>query len=784
MSSTEPAVLVWDWPVCDASGPARRAAPGGFVDQRLVAALLARLRQELAGLRCFAPLPLGCLRVDVACRLELATAAKLAGLVSGIPTTIARGAPGQATEGTWTAHPASCSAGCLLHYRLGPDGRWWCPAQALPTGARAAGPGEDGAGAPEGRGSRGNPEVTAWLAATSAFTRSLGIAPERTVLTYLPTHEASIVLLIGLVQDRCRVCVADDPHRVAQVLAAGDTAGCLVTTSRRLATLDAGDPEQLGHLGLRELVVLGSPPRWRGSRPAREQPVAVRSYQVVNGRASLATAGPGGVGGFWSWARDTPDRIAVIGPGGERVSATDLWDSVRSLAAWLTASWAPGSAIVSLIHSPIASLTFYLACCWAGLSVLVLDPTAPVSTWPIGPATVAYRCAVSDRPETVAGRLPGELPLVGYPDCHGWFAPEGESPGVAGGLIAHSTGTTTGRSTLVVPRPARGNPEWAGSQERLVGELLGFAPGGTHLVASPHLAGAPLSFASLALHAGETLAFLPAWSPSRAVELIGREQVTSTFMFPSMLAGIYALGAPSWARLGSLRTVIHGSAPAPAPAKRRWIQAWGPILIECYGASGMLGTYVRSRDWLRRPGTVGRPLLTGQLRICRADGQQAPPYEVGSILLSRAEISLAGPVAGCAPGLEFVPVGDRGYLDAEGWLYLAGRETDYLKVGGRTFHPGVIESVLRELPQVHDCAVVGVEDPIMGQRVVALIVPRGRAGSEPRQLIAHCRRSLPTEMVPTRIVDVARLPYSAQGELCRRELRQQLAELAARTAGG
>jgi long-chain acyl-CoA synthetase len=233
--------------------------------------------------------------------------------------------------------------------------------------------------------------------------------------------------------------------------------------------------------------------------------------------------------------------------------------------------------------------------------------------------------------------------------------------------------------------------------------------------------------------------------------------------------------------LSSHRCVIHAAAPCPVAVKRAMIEWWGPILHEYYAGSESIGTtMIDSEEWLRRPGSVGRPVNGVTVHICDETGQELPPGEVGQIWFEGgprfAYHNAPEKTAGSYNARGWASLGDLGSLDEEGFLFLSDRRADLILSGGVNLYPQEIEAVLAQHPAVAEVAVVGVPHPEFGEQVRAVVVPRDPAAAGPAleaALVAHCRAHLAGPKLPRSMEFVAELPRSEAGKLLRRILKER-----------
>jgi len=285
----------------------------------------------------------------------------------------------------------------------------------------------------------------------------------------------------------------------------------------------------------------------------------------------------------------------------------------------------------------------------------------------------------------------------------------------------------------------------------------------------------------MALHAATLAAHLeimPRFDPEAFLALVERERITSVGLAPIMFVRLLRL--PEAVRkaydLSSLRWAIHAGGPCAPDVKRAMIDWWGPIIAEYYGGTetGPL-TLCDSAEWLAHPGTCGKPVAGAELRIVGPDGHDVPRGSTGEIYgrlhdypdftyrgdpAKRAEVALG----------DLITLGDVGYQDAEGYLYLCDRVRDMVVSGGVNIYPAEVEGALFALDGVSDCAVIGVPDAEYGEAVVALV---SGTGLDPQVLRAQLKDRIAGYKVPREIVIVSALERDASGKLRKGGLRDR-----------
>jgi long-chain acyl-CoA synthetase len=314
----------------------------------------------------------------------------------------------------------------------------------------------------------------------------------------------------------------------------------------------------------------------------------------------------------------------------------------------------------------------------------------------------------------------------------------------------------------------------------------GYRPGRgqLHLCTGPLYHAAPLQLSLVVPQTGGVgVVLMDGWDAQETLALIERHRITHTHMVPTMFHRLLSLPPEVKERhsLSSLRFVVHGAAPCPVGVKRAIIDWWGPIVAEYYAATEGSGTVVLSHDWLQRPGTVGRPDTADHIRVLDDAGDQLPAGEVGTVYLKapdegrfdyfRDAIKTASAYRG-----GYYTLGDVGYLDDEGYLFLTDRSANLIISGGVNIYPAEVEAVLISHPAVGDVGVIGVPDTDWGEEVVAVVEPQPGTKGTPElaaELLQWCRPRLARFKWPRRVDFVETLPRHDNGKLYREVLRER-----------
>ncbi len=272
------------------------------------------------------------------------------------------------------------------------------------------------------------------------------------------------------------------------------------------------------------------------------------------------------------------------------------------------------------------------------------------------------------------------------------------------------------------------------------------------LVAGPLFHAAPFVYAMRGLMTGHELVVLPRFDPADALRAIDRHGVTWTMLVPTMMHRIWRLGQDVRAAhdVSSIESVLHMGARCAPWLKRSWIDWLGADrVVEVYAGTESQGvTMITGREWLERPGSVGRGISGSQFRVLRPDGTDAAPGESGEIVMRRdgpATYSYVGAEAVVRDGWH--TLGDAGRIDADGYLWVDDRLDDAIVTGGVTVQPADVEAVLEEHPAVRSSVVVPRPDEAMGQ-IVHAVVDVAEADVEVVELVEWARGRLDPEKAP------------------------------------
>ena len=385
---------------------------------------------------------------------------------------------------------------------------------------------------------------------------------------------------------------------------------------------------------------------------------------------------------------------------------------------------------------------------------------ATLAVWKLGatPQPISPRLPGPERESLVA--LANPRLVVGADDAGPWrtvaagFAPDRSvpdgplPPAVPAEWKALASGGSTGRPKLIVAT----QPGVYGTVASLA-RLERMTENGVHLATGPLSHNAPFFNAMAALMLGCHVVLMPRFRPEEALRLVQRHRVDWMYAVPTMMQRIWRLPTQERLRhdLSSLRTVMHLGAPCPPWLKQAWIDWLGPDrLLEVYAATEVQAlTLIDGGEWLRHRGSVGRPVI-GQIRVLDEAGDEVPPGTVGELWMRRGPgeprpYRYVGASARSRPdGWE--SVGDLGWCDDDGYLYLADRQTDMILVGGSNVYPAEVEAALEAHPGVQSACVVGIPDDDLGSVPYAVVQLCGDVPDE--ALVEHLRSRLARYKVP------------------------------------
>ncbi|MGY0020282.1 acyl-CoA synthetase [Streptomyces sp. YJ-C3] len=404
-------------------------------------------------------------------------------------------------------------------------------------------------------------------------------------------------------------------------------------------------------------------------------------------------------------------------------------------------------------------------------------------------ALIVADATLAELGASVAALVPEVTHRLGFDD--GTYdaalaAASAEPPAVQprGTDMLYSSGTT-GRPKGIEPTLPDGDIRTDPSMYQLLFQpMYGFDENTVYLCPAPLYHAAPLRFCGTVIATGGTVVLMKSFDAHGALEAIERHRVTHSQWVPTMFVRMLKLPDAVRERsdTSSMKVAIHAAAPCPVEVKRRMMDWWGPVLYEYYAATEGNGiTFIGPEEWLRKPGSVGRGGILGELRVCDGAGKVLPPGETGVVYFEREELPFRyhgdegrTREAQHPDHPHWTTTGDIGHVDEDGYLFLTDRKAFTIISGGVNIYPQEIEDCLVLHPAVADVAVIGVPDEEMGECVRAVVqaaegsVPGRQLGSE---LMAYVRERMAHYKVPREVQFVGALPRTPTGKLAKGRLR-------------
>jgi long-chain acyl-CoA synthetase len=403
-------------------------------------------------------------------------------------------------------------------------------------------------------------------------------------------------------------------------------------------------------------------------------------------------------------------------------------------------------------------------------------------------AFVAGR-GVADVALALAPRIPGVklfmvdgavAPYASFEEARAGFPTTPIADEGSGGAMLYSSGTT-GRPKGVKRAVTGETPIDAPNPLAMMGSVLyGWTPDSVYLSPAPLYHAAPLGWSMAVQALGGTVIVMERFDPEEALALIEKHKVTTAQWVPTHFVRMLKLPPEVRTRYdtSSLTQVFHAAAPCPVPIKQQMIDWWGPIISEYYaGTEGNGFTAINSAEWLAHRGSVGRA-MNAELKICDEDGESLPPRAEGTVYFAGGgQFEYHNDPKKTAESRNqhgWTTLGDVGWVDEEGFLYLTDRKSFMIISGGVNIYPQEIENLLITHPKVADVAVVGAPHEEMGEHVVAVIQPADWADAGDAlaaELSAFARANLSHVKTPRRIDFMAELPRHQTGKLYKRLIR-------------
>jgi long-chain acyl-CoA synthetase len=500
--------------------------------------------------------------------------------------------------------------------------------------------------------------------------------------------------------------------------------------------------------------------------------------------------------GLWAIAGSEPQRTAAVDPDGRIVTYAELAAEADRIGRGLReAGLRTGDCVAVQLPNSAAVLAAFFAAMETGLYIVPIN-------WHLVGAEVAYilkdceakvfiaherfgatAAEAADTAGVAANARFAIGAIAGFRSFDGLGADTEGRPDerTMGAPMVYTSGTS-GRPKGV-RRPLTGaDPDQLPPNATWFFGIFDMRPfdGHVHLCGSPLYHTAVLNFATISVQLGHPVVLMDRWDPEEMLRLIEKHRVTHSHMVPTQFMRLLAL--PDTARsaydLSSMRCMIHSAAPCPPEIKRRMIEWWGPVIVEYYAASEGGGTTIFAEEWLRKPGSVGRPWPGSLVHVLDDAGNDVAAGSIGQVFLQMGSATFeyhrdAAKTQASRVGSLFT-VGDIGYLDDEGYLFLCDRRSDVIISGGVNIYPAEIEGELLCHPDVADVAVFGIPHAEWGEQIKAVVQPE--RGVEPgpaltESIVEFLGGRVAKFKLPSSVDYVDELPRDPNGKLYKRRLR-------------
>jgi long-chain acyl-CoA synthetase len=434
--------------------------------------------------------------------------------------------------------------------------------------------------------------------------------------------------------------------------------------------------------------------------------------------------------------------------------ALELMAAVRHLGAqWCPVNW----------HFKTEEVQYILAN--SGAKVLIADAALLAALPDLAPGSARVWAA--------HGGAPGAPSWEAQRDA---AAPLVDPPAPPRGAMFYTSGTTGQPKGIVRAAMTPAQQQASTAMRRLA---YGVEPGMRALLSAPWYHSAPNSYALGLMQEGATLVIEERFDAERTLQLIDDHRLTHAYLVPTMFVRLLALPAAVRARyrIDSMRFVSSTGSPCPPQVKRAMIDWWGPVINECYGASELgYMTLLTSEQALRKPGSAGPAMPGVTLKILDEQGRELPAGTPGLIYIDQPatpDFSYVGNAEARAHmerrGLK--TMGDVGYLDDEGFLFIVDRQADMVISGGVNIYPVEVEQLLQTMPGVADCAVFGIPDDEFGEALCAAVQPEPGAALTPEAVRGWLHERIAGYKVPRQVTLHAQLPREDTGKIFKRKLR-------------
>ncbi|MDP9092353.1 MAG: acyl-CoA synthetase [Actinomycetota bacterium] len=497
--------------------------------------------------------------------------------------------------------------------------------------------------------------------------------------------------------------------------------------------------------------------------------------------------------GLWNIAREQPDLPAVVDPSGREITYQALAAAADAYGRGLARlGLEVGDCITVMLPNSIELVALYFAAMECGLYLVPInwhltgheiayivedsESKAFVGHERFAEAATVAAASLPPSARFAVGEVAGFRPLAELSYAGG--RPENRTQGAPMVYTSGTTGKPKG-----VKRPLTGaDPDEVPQASSAFFSIFGMKPfdDNVHICGSPLYHTAVLNFVAISIQLGHSAVLMEKFDAEEMLRLIDRHRVTQSHMVPAQFNRLLALPEQVRAKydVSSLRTMIHGAAPCPSEVKRAMLQWWGPVVIEYYAATEGGGASITAQEWLERPGSVGKAWPYSVIKILDDEGDELPAGHTGLVYMRMGQSNFkyhkSEEKTRASRVGDLFTVGDIGYLDEDGYLYLCDRKSDMIISGGVNIYPAEIESELVMHPKVADVAVFGVPDHEWGEAVKAVIQPaEGVTASDEltADVLEFAASRLAKYKLPKHVDYLSELPRDDNGKLYKRKLR-------------
>lgn len=501
--------------------------------------------------------------------------------------------------------------------------------------------------------------------------------------------------------------------------------------------------------------------------------------------------------GFWKIAEADPDHLAIVDPDHNQMTYGEFAALTNKIVHGLRAAGLQkGDQVTTVLPNSFEQVAVCLAAFQAGfyvttvnwhlvgpeISYIVNDSETKALIVSERFADEAVRvledCVTPEANRFSVGDVKGFRPFSDLVDGQSAERPDDLSPG---SYMFYTSGTT-GRPKGVRRALPEGDVDETAAGSGGLFMLFGTMPhdDNVQITQAPTYHTAVNNWTTMSLHMGHTVVLMDRWTPEGLLERIERYRVTHSHMVPTMFNRLLQLPEEEREKydVSSLRRMVHAAAPCPVETKRKMIEWWGDSIWEYYAATEGGGTIVGPQDWLKKPGTVGSPWPGAEVIVVDEDGNDLPPFQSGTVYMKMPgnlfeykgdkEKTEKSRLRG------FFTVGDIGYLDDDGFLFLNDRANDMIIAGGVNIYPAEIEGALVQHEAVGDVAVFGIPNEDTGEEIKAVI--ELRPGWEPTDettatIMDWLRGQVAKQKLPRSIDYTTEMPRDPNGKLYKRRLK-------------